>query len=349
LIEAIECCLLAGEHMIALGPPGTGKSMAIRYFAGAAGLGFFRKVLNPDTTRDELVGPIDPHAFKEGRWDRKWAGLATCDVAFLDEPGKASGQVLNMMLDIMEERKVVSGDVDRDIPIHLIMSASNETIDESPAIWDRYTVRLVVSRLADAGGFNRLLKTAWQASDPPSIEVLGDELRGARAVCLDMAEAAANDPAVSKAMVRLWLGIGDHVSEKPSDRRWLRVLVVAAGHALLAGRVKVQVADLEIARWILWCDIDERAAVAGFIKEIIDEDRKMLLTATALVGELETMSAGWVGGGDPMSAENLADAAKVLYRVENMLTTTRANAQNGGSDGWGGLVVRLEKIKEATG
>jgi len=75
----------------------------------------------------------------------------------------------------------------------------------------------------------------------------------------------------------------------------------------------------------------------------------MLLTATALVGELETMSAGWVGGGDPMSVENLADAAKVLFRVKNMLTTTRANVQNGGSDGWGGLVARLEKIKEATG
>ena len=57
MIRAIELAMVSGQHAIILGPPGTGKSAAIRFFAKAAELSFFRRVLNPDTSREDLVGP----------------------------------------------------------------------------------------------------------------------------------------------------------------------------------------------------------------------------------------------------------------------------------------------------
>jgi len=60
-------------------------------------------VLNPDITREDLVGPLDP-AVRNGEWRRKWSKFATRDIAFLDEIWKASPQVANMLLDGLEER-----------------------------------------------------------------------------------------------------------------------------------------------------------------------------------------------------------------------------------------------------
>ena len=226
LIDALVAAMLSGQHAIALGPPGTGKSQLIRYFAEAADLRFFRRLLNPDTPREDLVGPIDPVALGQGIWDRRWAGLATCDVAFLDEIGKASPQVQNILLDAMEERKVSSGDLDQDIPLHLVLSASNETIDDNPAIWDRFTIRLKVAEIADVAGFSSLLQDAWTTDSPPSHPISSEMLVAARSECKRMAAAAGADPKIATVMVKLWDRVRQATANKPSGRRWLRLLVV---------------------------------------------------------------------------------------------------------------------------
>lgn len=341
LISAIECGVVAGEHMIVLGPPGTGKSACISFFAKSAGLAFFRRVLNPDTPREDLVGPIDPIALQQGRWDRAWAGLATCDIAFLDEPGKASSQVINMLLDAMEERRVTSGNIDRKIPLHLVMSASNETIDESPAVWDRFSIRLVVNRLSEASDFAQLLVDAWGALSPIDAPIAREELRAMRKECIEMAARAYESPSIMRAMIRLWQGIGDVASEPVSDRRWLRLLVVAAAAALLDGREEISSRDLQTARWVLWSDIDDILPIEAFIREVLDEEKRELATATGLVEELERLSFPWMAGGNsPSSADNLAIAAKVLYRARRMLPEV---AERGNGD-WRGLQIRLGAV-----
>jgi MoxR-like ATPase len=58
--EALAVALAAAEHVFVYGPPGTAKSSLLRCFASGVGGRFFRILLNPDITREDLVGPLDP-------------------------------------------------------------------------------------------------------------------------------------------------------------------------------------------------------------------------------------------------------------------------------------------------
>ena len=349
LVQGIELALVSGLHAIVLGPPGTGKSAAIRFFAKAAGLSFFRRVLNPDTPREDLVGPIDPIALQQGRWDRKWTGLATCNVAFLDEIGKASSQVVNMLLDAMEERRVTSGDVDMEIPLHSVFSASNETIDdESAAIWDRFTIRLVVKYLKDPSLFSDLLEKAWAVNSPQPMPVAREDLEACRIECGRMAAEAHKSSSVMTAVMTLWRDIGTHSSMPVSDRRWLSALRVAAASALLAGRSRVGVADLMSARFVLWGDVDDIDSITRFIEDVVNAENKELEVAQQVVEEMEQIATPWVKlGSKPSHADNLAAAAKLLFRIDQLLPSVEKRAEDRG-DGWLDLQERLVVLHRAT-
>lgn len=88
MAEAVAVALAAAEHVFVYGPPGTAKSSLLRCFASGIGGKFFRILLNPDITREDLVGPLDPQAIQQGEWRRKWGKFAACDVALLDEVGR---------------------------------------------------------------------------------------------------------------------------------------------------------------------------------------------------------------------------------------------------------------------
>jgi MoxR-like ATPase len=349
LIRAIELSFVSGQHAIVLGPPGTGKSAAIRYFARAAGLSFFRRLLNPDTPREDLVGPIDPLALQQGKWDRKWAGLATCNVAFLDEIGKASSQVVNMLLDAMEERRVTSGDVDMPIPLHAVFSASNETIDdESAAVWDRFTIRLVVKYIKDGSKFASLLSDAWNAEEPEIMPIDIEDLQACRSECKRMAAEAHKSSSVMQAVMKLWRDIGNHSSMAVSDRRWLRALQIAAASALLDERNRISVSDLLSARFVLWGDVNDIDSITAFIEDVVNAESQELQVAIQVVDEMEAKATPWTTGGTlPSDAANLQTAATLLFRINQMLTSVEKKAQDRG-DGWITLKERLEALAKAT-
>lgn len=306
MITAMERAMVSGEHLMVLGPPGTAKSAMIRFFAAAAGLSFFRRLLNPDTTREDLVGPIDPSALKEGRWDRCWAGLATADMALLDEIGKASSQVVNMLLDALEERKVTSGNLDKDIPLHLAMAASNETLsDEAEAMWDRFSIRLVVSFITDPNDFVRLLQDTHKKAKEQAIS--GEELRMMRQACLEMAQSPSQ--AVVGKLLEMWTNIANVSTERVSDRRWKRVLVVAAANALLQGQDDMEVSDLMAARDMLWSRVDERRQIQEWVSDLVDEEQAALKATRMLIEDLIGTSAG---------VSTLEDKARVTYRAAKL-------------------------------
>ncbi len=76
MAEAVAVALAAAEHVFVYGPPGTAKSSLLRCFASGIDGKFFRILLNPDITREDLVGPLDPQAIQQGEWRRKWSKFA---------------------------------------------------------------------------------------------------------------------------------------------------------------------------------------------------------------------------------------------------------------------------------
>ena len=332
-IDTLAACVVAGEHAILLGPPGTAKSALVRFWADAMGLAFFRRVLNPDTTREDLIGPLDPSGLKEtpARWDRAWAGLATSDFALLDEVGKASNQVLNMLLDAMEERRVTSGNTDREIPLHLAIGATNETLSEDvEAIWDRFTVRIVVGYLQNAGDFIRLLTDTNEPA--PSVPITRAELATMRGVARHM--AAHPTQSVLETMAKLYSRHKNVTEHRVSDRRWKKLLIVAAGRALLQGRTEIAAQDLIVGGHILWTHLDAIKAIQQYVRETVDEEGAEIAAFGALVAEL--VEQGSV-------ASNLAERAKVSWRADKLL---KEIAHKSGRPEWDDFRDALKAAKD---
>ncbi len=84
-IELALVALLAGENLFFLSLPGAAKTTLSRMIAQGVDGRLFRINLNPDVSRNDLFGPLDPAALREGRWARKLSGLATASVAIIDE------------------------------------------------------------------------------------------------------------------------------------------------------------------------------------------------------------------------------------------------------------------------
>src|SRR5262249_4716061 len=66
LLETVALGAIAGEHVLVIGPPGTGKSEAVRRVARATGGRYFEYLLGRFTEPSEIFGPIDLRRLKEG-------------------------------------------------------------------------------------------------------------------------------------------------------------------------------------------------------------------------------------------------------------------------------------------
>src|SRR5256885_385562 len=105
IIRLLLVSALAGEHMILVGPPGTAKSALIRMFARLIDAQYFEYLLTRFTEPNELFGPVDINAFREGKYQRRVEGmLPEAEVVFLDEVFKSNSAILNALLSLLNER-----------------------------------------------------------------------------------------------------------------------------------------------------------------------------------------------------------------------------------------------------
>ena len=75
IIDLLGVCLIGGENLFLLGPPGTAKSALIRSFARLLHANYFEYLLTRFTEPNEIFGPVDIAAFREGRYQRRVEGM----------------------------------------------------------------------------------------------------------------------------------------------------------------------------------------------------------------------------------------------------------------------------------
>jgi len=283
LTQAIALSLAIGEHLFVYGSPGTAKSSVLRLFAEGIGGNFWRVVMNPDLPRDEILGALDPQALAQGLWLRKWAALACADLAFLDEIWKASPQVVNILLDGLEERRVSSGGQDRHIPLLSAMSASNEIPDqqESQAVYDRFLIRVETGYVHDMSDFRHML-VASAGATLMTTTLHSDEIRLLAAA----AEVLAQNPPdeVMDTMVSIRR---EFKGAEVSDRRWRKYLKAACGNCLLRGSLTPVPLDLAVGRWILWSQADEREGVVKTLLALCDPAAGEVLSLEGKLADLQ--------------------------------------------------------------
>lgn len=143
--------LLTKQHAVFIGEPGTAKSALIRRLSQLVNARFFYYLLSKYTVPDELIGAIDPIAYKQGKFVRNIQGkLPTSELAFIDEVFRGSSETLNTLLNIMNERIFVDADgTVYNVPLHSLFGASNEPPSDSElvAFYDRFLLKHFVKRI----------------------------------------------------------------------------------------------------------------------------------------------------------------------------------------------------------
>jgi MoxR-like ATPase len=110
LIRLLLVSVVAGEHMVLVGPPGTAKSAIVRMFSKLIDSRYFEYLLTRFTEPNELFGPVDIRAFREGTYTRRTTGmLPEAEIVFLDEIFKSNSAILNSLLTVVNERRFSNG------------------------------------------------------------------------------------------------------------------------------------------------------------------------------------------------------------------------------------------------
>jgi len=151
-ILATLASLASGEPLILVGPPGTAKTSLIETLAKMINARYFYYLLTKFTEPDELLGPLDIIALREGRYERITKNrLPEAEIVFLDEIFKASSAIRNILLDIILNKRYLNGTDYKKLPMISLFTASNEisTDTEDQAFYDRLTLRVFVKYVSD--------------------------------------------------------------------------------------------------------------------------------------------------------------------------------------------------------
>jgi MoxR-like ATPase len=278
-------CLLAGEHLLVVGPPGTAKSALLRGLVERTGARSFEYLLTRFTEPNELFGPVDMELYTQHkRYRRLTAGmLPDADVVFLDEIFKANSAILNALLTLLNERIFYNGDEGQagvrrhHVRLLSVFAAANEVPDdpEYAALIDRFPVRLATDNVPESRTAD-MLRCAWDLERTR----MSLERHGAAPAALVDPEAirrlGMRVPEVEVAGVRepllRFTSLARAEGLALSDRRVVRLLRLAAAAALLDGRAACELRDL----WVLrhsWNQPAQAAAVHRLVRDVAGDIR----------------------------------------------------------------------------
>ena len=173
IINGILLALLSKNHVLLLGPPGTGKSAMIEELCSRIGGKYFKKLLSRTSTPEELFGPISLKALEQDSYRRVTTGrLPEAQIAFIDEIFKCNSAVLNGLLSVLNEREFENGGSIVKVPLQFLAGSSNEFPEdrmELSAIWDRFLIRQTVKYIRDPRNFELLLTNNNQGQTKTTI------------------------------------------------------------------------------------------------------------------------------------------------------------------------------------
>ncbi len=274
--RVIALGIVTGEHVVLIGEPGTCKSALARRAADLINARFFKYLLTKFTEPDELFGPLDINALKQGRYVRITRNkLPEAEIAFIDEIFNANSAILNMFLTIMNERILYDGYSEIKVPLWSMIAASNNVPDESElqALYDRFLYRHFVMPVSE-DKWRKLLDAIWDIErglyqNPEPILSIDDIRR------LNQLVFRVNLEPIKEKLLRLYAIFEDqgiHIT----DRRKGKALKAIAGSALLDGRLVAKEEDLYVLKHVAPRDQDEMSQVYAILLDEIRATEKHL-------------------------------------------------------------------------
>ena len=265
-VDGALAALLARQHVLLIGPPGSGKSMIVHALCERiAGASYFHWLLTKFTTPEELFGPVSLQGLERDRYYRVTDGkLPKAHIAFLDEIFKANSAILNALLSLINERVYHNDATPTPVPLDTLFGASN-LLPESrdlDCLFDRFLFRYQVDYIEESDGFRSMLEAP-------------DEARGSAGLSLadlEQARAEAGRVALGEQVIAWLTEIRSRIRGRGlvvSDRRFRLCLSGLRAHAYLAGRSRVEARDLRLLQHMLWAVPEERGPIEEIITAVV--------------------------------------------------------------------------------
>lgn len=338
MVKSALLTMIAGENLLLIGPPGTGKSLIARQISQALAQpetpnqAYFEYLLTKFSTPEELFGPLSISELKQDRFHRNTQGyLPTVQVAFLDEIFKASSSILNALLTILNERKFHNGTQTQNIPLQALIAASNELPKgqaELSALYDRFLVR----RFVDYVGENQLqdfFRLPEKRAISPENQLSRNELAE---IQQNAAKVAFTEP-IQAALLAIWAKhketFKENADERLSDRRFAKILHLLRISAFTNQREQVDLSDLFLLKDCLWNDETNAEKVRELIMDVLrqydqhiqTDENTSTITPKQIIQDHKPKSSsnkfkGLMGMGtsdNPILIQNIND----LQRLEN--------------------------------
>ena len=337
VVRSMILALIAGEHVLLLGPPGTAKSRLARSLCGRiSGASYFYACLNRSSLPDEVFGPLMLSALREDRFERNTQGmLPEAEVAFVDEVFKSNSAVLNGMLPILNERVYKSGASTTPVPLQMAVCASNEMPEdreELSALYDRLLVRHLVLPIRDERSFEAVLLGRTRDASP--LATAPGTPPATPRTTITLAQIARAREEASEvdlsAVVSQISEIRRELSEEgiePSVRHIDRGCYLVRASAYLGGRREANEEDLSPLRHVLWEDTRQIGTVAD---AILCRANPYLKEAQDLADEAEEVRAEALKADEVEAASKGAEANRKLKGIEGRLLDLRLKAKGAG-------------------
>ncbi|GAA2314026.1 AAA family ATPase [Streptomyces kunmingensis] len=334
VVRTLVVALLAGQHSLVLGPPGTAKSELARELTSRIeGASYWEILLSKFTAPTRMFGPVDVAALARGEYRQVYDGRATtAHIAFIDEIFKCSTAALNETLGYLNERiyHPESGGEPIRCPLIGAVTASNElpSGEETAAIYDRLLVRIEVGYLEDPSNFAALVRSAVTRPQAPARTTV--ELAALQRAVAEAVPAVDVPDAIVDAVCALRVALR-RKELVASDRRWRQAVGLLQASAYLDGRPAVAETDLSVLTHVLWNSPAERPTVEREVLHLINPDARETLDLADTLDELETQLDAMAG----QSREALSDwviknAHNKLAMAGRRLEQLRAEAAGGG-------------------
>ncbi len=363
IIRLLLVSVIAGEHMLLVGPPGTAKSAIVRMFTRLVDGKYFEYLLTRFTEPNELFGPVDIKQFREGNYTRRTERmLVEAEIVFLDEIFKSNSAILNSLLTILNERRFTNGAEVRKVPLISMFGASNEVPNDEnmAAVFDRFLIRVVSDNL-DSYHFHNLVArglenevkqiTGKDAAQKPVFRA--EDLHALHANFDRYLHFSEDFLAKYKGLIFQIRSEGITVS----DRRVVKLLKLFAASALFDGRDRVTDGDFFILKHI-WNNFDQVELLEEIVNPVVDayfrdrpEERRFLGPQAGLddlLAELKMIRELLTSGGElsdiqlfsqlknlneikaALQAIGNETAKRMLREVDQLLETVFASSKFGG-------------------
>jgi MoxR-like ATPase len=272
IIDLMGICLVGRENLFLLGPPGTAKSALVRELARQLNGKTFEYLLTRFTEPNELFGPFDIRRLREGDLVTNTEGmLPEANLIFLDELLNANSAILNSLLMVLNERIFRRGRETRNLPVLMIVGASNHLPEDDAlqALFDRFLIR-VRCDYVDPHHLNDVLDAGWVLEQKIANQTASDTIDTEEIRQLQNMIASVNMQGIRAAYIELIEKLRN-AGVQVSDRRAVKLQRLIAASALLCKRIEAYRSDMWVLRYI-WDTDEQREVIAGIVNAIIEEE-----------------------------------------------------------------------------